>query len=304
MAGLSRVFMFVSRLLLILAILALSAPLAVAQDKGAAFDSYPLRPADTSSPRGTLRSFNANINEAIQAWQAGEPQEVVTRAGQRAHEAFDFSHLPGRGRFPKEVETMLFLKEILDRIELPPDNEIPGDEEVVNKEKALTRWTIPNTRITIAKIEEGPRAGEFLFTAETVHRLQEFYERAKDLPYKPGAVIGLYEDFAHSPGPIVPRSWAMALPDWSRTVVLGEALWQWLGFAIVVVAAFFGVRRLLRRVAGGTNDISTPERSCVLGCRSVCWPAMASFLLAGSCFSRWSGWSVIFGFPCPLPFGR
>ena len=67
MAGLSRVFMFVSRLLLILAILALSAPLPVAQDKGAAFDSYPLRPADTSSPRGTLRSFNANINEAIQA---------------------------------------------------------------------------------------------------------------------------------------------------------------------------------------------------------------------------------------------
>ena len=75
---------------------------------------------------------------------------------------------------------MLFLKEILDRIELPPDSEIPGEEEVADKEKAITRWTIPNTRIMIARVEEGPRAGEFLFTAETVSRLDQFYERAKD----------------------------------------------------------------------------------------------------------------------------
>jgi MscS family membrane protein len=243
MAGLSRVFMFVSRLLLILA---LSAPLAVAQDNSAAFDPYPLRSADTSSPQDTLRSFIANINQAVQNWQAGMPREAVIRAAQRAHETIDYSQLPGRGRRTKEVETVLLLKEILDRIELPPFDEIPGDEEAADKEKALTHWTIPNTRITIARIEEGPRAGEFLFTAETVDRLQEFYDGAKDLPYKPGAAVGLYEDYAHSPGWIVPRSWAMALPAWSKVVVFGEALWQWLGLAIVVVTAFFFVRWLLR----------------------------------------------------------
>ena len=124
MAGLSRVIMFVSSLFLMLA---LSASLLFAQDKGAAFDPYPLRSANTSSPRDTLRSFNANIIKAVQARRAGEPRAVVTRAAQRAHETFDFSQLPGRGRFAKEVETMLFLKEILDRIELPPDSEIPGE---------------------------------------------------------------------------------------------------------------------------------------------------------------------------------
>jgi len=243
MAGFSRVIKFVSGLFLMLA---LSASVLFAQDKVAAFDPYPLRPADTSSPRDTLRSFNADVTEAVQAWRAGEPREVVTRAGLRAYGAFDFSQLAARGRFAKEVQTILFLKEIIDRIELPPDSEIPGDEEVADKGKALTRWAIPNTRITIARIEEGSRAGEFLFTAETVDRLPEFYELVKDLPYRPGLAGGVYADFAHSPGPIVPRSWARALPEWSQTVVRGEALWQWVGFAIVVVTAFLVARWLLR----------------------------------------------------------
>lgn len=242
MVGLSRVIKFLSSLSLLLT---LSSPALLAQDGGSAFEAYPLRPADTSSPRDTLRSFNSNINAAVQAWQADEPREAIVRAGQRARETLDFSQLPGSGRFAKQVETMLFLKEILDRIELPPDSDIPGDEEVADKDKAIARWTIPNTSITIAKIEEGPRADEFLFTADTVERIQEFYERAKVLPYKPGALVGLYDDFAHSPGPIVPRSWAMALPAWSRTVVLGEALWQWLGFAFIVVTAVLVIRKLL-----------------------------------------------------------
>jgi MscS family membrane protein len=243
MPALSRVFVFVSVLFLILAT---STPLAVAQDKGVMFDPYPLRPADTSSPRDTLRSFNENINLAIQAWHAGEPRKAVVASARRGLETLALSQLPERGLFADKIEIFLLLKEILDRIVLPPQEEIPGKEEVADDERRLSRWTIPNTNITIAKIEKGPRAGEFLFTAETVRRLKESYERVKNLPYKPGAAVGTYEDFSHSPGGIVPRSWATALPAWSKTVVLGETLWQWLGLVIIVVAAFLVVCWLLR----------------------------------------------------------
>ena len=219
---------------------------AVAQDEEGGFDPYPLRPADTSSPRDTLRSFNTSINEAMQAWRAGQFGEAVLRPGRRALETFDFSQVPERGRLAKEIATALLLKEILDRVELPPDDEIPGDEDLVDGEKALSRWTVPNTKIVIGKVEEGPHAGEFLFTPETVDQLDEFYDRAQLLPYKPGASVGIYEDFAHSPGLIVPQSWANALPAWSRTVVFGEAVWQWLGLIVVTIAAFFAVRWLLR----------------------------------------------------------
>jgi len=45
------------------------------------------------------------------------------------------------------------------------------------------RWTIPNTEITIQRVEKGPRSGEHLFTAETVERVPEFYERMKGIQY-------------------------------------------------------------------------------------------------------------------------
>jgi hypothetical protein len=49
--------------------------------------------------------------------------------------------------------------------------QIPGDDKVTNEEKPLTRWTIPYTSITIEKVKDGPRASEFLITAETVDKL-------------------------------------------------------------------------------------------------------------------------------------
>ncbi len=70
-------------------ILALSTPFAVAQDESPAFDPYPLRPTDTSSPRDTLRSFNVGMKETIQAWRDGESREVVHKSAQRAFDTFD-----------------------------------------------------------------------------------------------------------------------------------------------------------------------------------------------------------------------
>jgi MscS family membrane protein len=74
------------------------------------------------------------------------------------------------------------LKEILDRTELPPSGEIPGDEEV--KDEGISEWTIPNTRIKISRVTEGDRAGQFLFSASSVELLDRFYELAKNAPYK------------------------------------------------------------------------------------------------------------------------
>ena len=44
----------------------------------------------------------------------------------------------------------------------------------------------------------------------------------------------------------MPRSWTNAFPDWSRTILFGEALWQWLGLVLVVGMATVFVRWLLR----------------------------------------------------------
>ena len=88
------VFLFVWLLFLILA---RSVPDVRAQDGAAAYDPYPLRPADTSSPRDTLRSLKASVVEAYQAFLSGEPEGVIARSAQRAGETLDFSQLPERG---------------------------------------------------------------------------------------------------------------------------------------------------------------------------------------------------------------
>lgn len=200
-------------------------------------DPYPLRTADTSSPRDTLRSFIRDFNEAIEAWQKDEPAASIYRALYRAGETFDATEIAAQDRLAAAAVNMAFLREILDRIELPPFDQIPGDEEVASRD--ITRWTIPNTKIEIAKSEEGPRAGEFVFTKETMAQLENFYEMAKDLPYKKGAFINLYENILSSPGVWVPRDFAQDFPTWAKAMAFGQAIWQWISILLFLIVSGF-----------------------------------------------------------------
>jgi MscS family membrane protein len=172
---------------------------APAGENAAAIDLHPLRPPDTSSPRDTLRSFQTSIADAIDAWRRGPLDARGIRNVVSAASTLDYSATAEREFFTGRVEKILLLKELLDRIPLPPVGQIPGDAEVAAR--GITRWTIPDTRITIAKVTDGPRAGEFLFSADTVQQLELYYRLAKDLPYKRGATAtGMYETFMEQGG--------------------------------------------------------------------------------------------------------
>lgn len=203
-------FMFVRAIIIIvLAFLALppwQQPTLAADKSTAALAPHPLASAATSSPQATMRSFTSNITKAVEAMDDGEPLDTILRMARLAFETFDFSQIPDQERLPRQVEAALLLKEILDRIDVLPDDQIPGDAKMANEEKPLTHWAIPYTSITIEKIKDEPAAGKFLFSAETVDRLQDYYERVKDLPYKSEATPGIYDAFVYGPGLIVPRS--------------------------------------------------------------------------------------------------
>ena len=200
-------------------------------------DPYPLRAADTSSPRDTFRSYLRDINTAVEAWQNDKPNAEVERALNRAADTFDFSEITDVDRSTTIAIKMMLLKEILDRVALPPFAAIPDDERVA--QDGIVRWTVPNTKIEIARIPEGPDAGEFLFTKETVENLNEYYAVARDLPYKSGASVGLYDEYLSSPGPWVSRDFPDTLPDWAQLVVLGKGVWQWISaFLLLAVSGF------------------------------------------------------------------
>ena len=226
----------------------------------------PLSTADTSSPRETLRGFvetlnqgHAQVREIITSYlgssrlylSAAERTEVdhVLERIELARRTLNLSELPAALSGSLSTYRVLQLKEVIDRIELPAFKAIP-DAAAMQSEQ-FKRWSLPGTEITIALVEQGPRAGEYLFSPQTVERLPEFYRRIKHLPYQPAATAGWYESYRYGGAGLrrlIPYKWMMALPDWAKVLILDQPVWRWFGLVVVLLAAA-GLFRLIRRAA-------------------------------------------------------
>src|SRR5271156_2534747 len=153
-------------------------------------DINPLRPADTSSPRATLQGFVETMDEiylgmteVIKSYAASNrlylsPQErrnqlAILPNGFKAARALDTSQILPVLKDTVPIERVLQLKEILDRITLPSFDDVPDREAMART--SSKRWRLPNTEIDIVLIEDGPRAGEYLVSADTVDRIPQFY---------------------------------------------------------------------------------------------------------------------------------
>ncbi|HVP42413.1 MAG TPA: mechanosensitive ion channel family protein [Terriglobales bacterium] len=235
----------------------------------------PLEPIDTSSPRGTLQGFLRFTDEAYHqsTGRLGEylashrlyltPEEVasVNRSYdliRLAERAIDFSELPPAMSEESSRRLTVQLKDVLDHLDLPPPEAIPDAKEMAAA--SFKRWTIPGTEIRIAQAEKGPRAGEYLFDPETVRGLPDFYERVKELPYKPGVTGGWYESIAYTPAGlafplhwVIPTRWIFGVPSWMVSVrFLDQPVWRWIGIGVVLGVGLLAVIlcfRLSRRWA-------------------------------------------------------
>lgn len=88
-------------LLAVLFVLALGTATGIADEPFAGFATDPLQPADTSSPRDTLRSFDDNITAAMQAWRQGQTLQQILGPGRRALETIDSASCRSRAASPR-----------------------------------------------------------------------------------------------------------------------------------------------------------------------------------------------------------
>ena len=264
----------------------------------------PLEPPDASSPQATLSTFVEKVNRAHQLLMDSYDQyqqeggmfpstsvrqqfkqaEILFQQAQRT---LNLSETPQRLEQTKATEGTLLLKEVLDRIEVPPYAEIPdakavaGDRElsrltipdteihIVRVEEGsrageLSRWTIPDTEIHIVRVEEGSRAGEFLFSPETVARLEEFYQKVENLPYKPGATEGFYQFYISTPGSLIPSKiniWFQNLPSWLNAIYWDQTLWQWIALGISLLIAFWILYSTFRWNWSRVAPLESPQRN-------------------------------------------
>ncbi len=194
-------------------------------------DRYPLAGLDLESPRETLLAFITTMNWAYAAsLESGLRSEKAWAFVLRASDCLNLSNVPPTMVHAVRIESTFLLMEILNRVELPSFNAIP-DKQMM-KAEGWSRWTIPNTEITISKVSEGPYEGQYLFSRKTVDRLEEFYERSKHLPYRPDTWENPYEAYIYSPGTLIPHQWIELLPPWTKKPFFGQTLWQWAGLVL------------------------------------------------------------------------
>ena len=267
--------------------------LCVAHAVGAA-DIHPLRPPDASSPRATLQGFIATTDDVYRRmaevletygrsdrlYPTTEEHHRLSGALREALKLAQFFDLSGTAPVLRDTvagERILQLKEVLDRIDLPAMADIPDREAMARM--ASKRWRLPDTEIDFVLVENGPHAGEFLVSADTVDRLPEYYARVKDLPYRTGPAAQLFEAYraislggaatihdAYLSSPaglsyIIPPRWMLGLPDWAKARIAGVALWQWLGLGIGLLIGglvVFGSHRAARRRVDDSENVSGP----------------------------------------------
>ena len=170
-------------------------------------ESHPLEPLDLSSPRATLKSLLTTGDAMLlvlrdEYWDDPSPA-VTARLVELAAEAertLDLSAISPAARFEMGRDGVTYLYEVLSRIELPPEMDIPDaaayvdvvsdkqdkdkDHQDKNAKDKPVCWSIPHSEITLVRVADGPRTGQFLFSSATVTRAEEFYEKTRTLPYR------------------------------------------------------------------------------------------------------------------------
>ncbi len=213
----------------------------------------PLEPPDRSTPSAALQTF-LSLADAVGEHLSDAYFLNPSRAG---HERFqelvedllrglDLEGLPPAVRRKSGGAAALALYETLARLGLPPWDEIPGVSFAQPPgAPPFDRWVIPRTEITLVRRAEGPRAGAWVFSADTVERAEAFRERIATLPYtRPMPQPRLHEFYQQGGGWMVPYARIEALPEALRRMLWGQPAWKWAALA-VVAGLFAGLMRVV-----------------------------------------------------------
>ncbi len=228
-------------ILLVAVVFVLTAPTALSSVE------HPLEPVDRSSPRATLTSFLDSVDRAWDLFSAGDPgfRDVFLEA----KGCLDLSKVPPLVYDEVSARRALALKEVLDRIELPTTKTVPDAATV--DELGLERWIVPHTEITLVRIADGDRQGQWVFSADTVERAEDFYIRVRHLPYQPGRTGGHMEELQSASRAFLLTKLVRAMPSWTTNNVGGMMVWQWFGLVllvVVLVSGLFVVAWIARRI--------------------------------------------------------
>lgn len=242
----------------------------------------PLKPPDRSSPRAALKTFLED-GDALGGFLFRDYLPSPSRTdfhrlvvlGDAAVKSLDLSEVPPASRDKTGRTAATALYETLSRIPLPPPDQIPDADQLARLAGTnAARWVIPNTEIELVRVASGPRAGEFLFSPETVARVEGFYEQVRGLAYqRPVPLKDMRAIMVRGGGWLIPYDWVEAMPAWLQRPLAGQAAWKWIGLVVIL-----GLFALLMRLAFRLSRRGSKEHPFLQALTQMALPAF--FLLA------------------------
>ena len=223
----------------------------------------PLKPLDLSSPRATLKTF-LDAGDAVGAYLARDYLRSPSRtkfdhlfslAGPVV-KCLDLTEVAPAARRKTGFAAAAGLYETLNRIQLPPFDQIPDAAQLSGLSGSnAERWVVPDTEIVIERVKSGPRSGEFLFSAGTVARSEEFYQRVRGLAYTRLVPLEHFREITIGGGGwMIPIAWIKALPPWLRAPIAEQAAWKWIILFLILGCCALLLRPVSRLSRRGSSE--------------------------------------------------
>ncbi|WP_068317335.1 mechanosensitive ion channel family protein [Aliiruegeria sabulilitoris] len=199
----------------------------------------------TESPKRTLATFaalKALLEESFERYQnarTGEEFDRVVSLSDELTSLIDLSDQPDAVKKRNGLLTAMVLLDVWDIIPPVDLDTVPDKSAMIGD--GLGTYVVPDTPIRLSRIDEGERAGEYLFDEITIRTAPRFLA---GLESETTAEAGVnwsaeLEQFA---GPWLPASWIGAIPPSFLQDIWGTPLWKVIlsvvaGFLLFVVAA-------------------------------------------------------------------
>ena len=206
-----------------------------------ATEAVEIAPIRTESPRSTLQSLYGLRDDLESALATYWQQPSTSNAAQiafvirQARALIDLSQLPSASRRETGSETVLYLLDILGRVKIIGAATLPGTDDL--DDQTITGHRLPGTPLRIVEMAEGDRAGEYLFSADTVRSAPRFFlglEKRKLRSTLP--IRSWYEMGRQLAGPSIPATHIAALPDILKRSFLNTPVWKILLVLLLSVA--------------------------------------------------------------------
>ena len=230
---------------------------------------------DTSNPVAAYRSFLADtrrIEGLYRAYQENRTYANEARLGRAmlrlGNVLFDLSDVPEATRSKRGTAAVGYMADILNRLPEytgpPPSGAAPA------------RWTLPGTEIRLVRITEGPRTGDYVFSADTIANLPAWHAEIIDTPpLRESTITNWRRTQQRVTGPLLSHLPLSSLPEALQVQTLGSPAWKVMT-ALGAILMALGLWAAWWRIAARLSRNWSPWKHYAFG---LTVPAMLALLV-------------------------